>query len=104
MCETEDTTEIKKAVALHYDNEKAPTVDAKGEGVLAEKIIEAAGKHGIYIEENPVLAQALGAVELDEEIPVELYTAVAEVLGFVLGLTGGAAASQKYSIKSSGLF
>lgn len=94
MTDTEDPIELKKAVALHYDHENAPTVVAKGEGVLAEKIIEAAGAHGIYIEENPVLAQALGAVDLDEEIPVELYTAVAEVLGFVLGLRGRAAASQ----------
>ena len=94
MTDTEDPIELKKAVALHYDHENAPTVVAKGEGVLAEKIIEAAGAHGIYIEENPVLAQALGAVDLDEEIPVELYTAVAEVLGFVLGLRGRAAGSQ----------
>lgn len=77
---------VKKAVALHYDQKQAPKVVAKGEGVIAEQIIKAAAEHGIYIQENPLLAQALGAVELDEEIPVELYTAVAEIIGFVMSL------------------
>ena len=93
MPERNDPQGLKKAVALHYDHKQAPTVVAKGEGALAEKIIEVAGEHGIFIEENPVLAQALGAVELDEEIPVELYTAVAEVLGFVLSLKGSTPSS-----------
>lgn len=77
---------VKRAVALHYDQKQAPKVVAKGEGIIAEQIIKAAAEHGIYIKENPLLAQALGAVELDEEIPVELYTAVAEIIGFVLSL------------------
>ena len=81
----------KQAVALRYEQPQAPVVVAKGEGILAEKIIEAAREHGIYVQENPVLAQALGAVELDEEIPVELYRAVAEVIGFVLSLQKEAA-------------
>ena len=79
----------KRAVALKYEAPEAPVVVAKGDGVLAEKIIEAAQEHGIYIRENPVLAEALGAVELDEEIPVELYRAVAEIIGFVLSLQKG---------------
>ena len=77
---------LKKAVALQYTSPDAPTVIAKGEGILAEKIIEAAMENGIFIEENPILAEALGAVPLDEEIPVELYEAVAEIIGFVLSL------------------
>ncbi len=81
-----DDGSVKRAVALHYDHKDAPKVVAKGEGYIAEQIIAAAAAHGVYIKENPLLAQALGAVELDEEIPVELYTAVAEIIGFVLSL------------------
>jgi flagellar biosynthesis protein len=76
------------AVALHYDRTGAPRVVAKGKGSLGEKIIEVAKANNIPIEENEVLAGALSNVELGEEIPPELYKAVAEVLIFVLRLTG----------------
>ena len=76
------------AVALHYDRTGAPRVVAKGKGTLGEKIIEVAKAHDIPIEENEVLAGALSNVELGEEIPAELYKAVAEVLVFVLRLSG----------------
>lgn len=76
------------AVALHYDRTGAPRVVAKGKGSLGDKIIEVAKAHNIPIEENEVLAGALSNVELGEEIPAELYTAVAEVLVFVLRLSG----------------
>ena len=70
------TTKRQLAVALHYDREGAPRVVAKA--------------HGIPIEENEVLAGALSNVELGDEIPAELYKAVAEVLIFVLRLSGRA--------------
>jgi flagellar biosynthesis protein len=76
------------AVALHYDKTGAPRVVAKGSGTIGEKIIELAKAHDIPIEENEVLAGALSNVELGDEIPVELYKAVAEVLVFVLRLSG----------------
>jgi flagellar biosynthesis protein len=76
------------AVALHYDRTGAPRVVAKGKGTLGEKIIEVAKANNIPIEENEVLAGALSNVELGEEIPAELYKAVAEVLIFVLRLSG----------------
>ena len=76
------------AVALHYDKSGAPRVVAKGRGSIGEKIIEIAKAHDIPIEENEVLAGALANVELGDEIPVELYKAVAEVLIFVLRLSG----------------
>ena len=75
------------AVALHYDRTGAPRVVAKGKGTLGEKIIEVARANNIPIEENEVLAGALSNVELGEEIPAELYKAVAEVLIFVLRLS-----------------
>jgi flagellar biosynthesis protein len=76
------------AVALHYDKSGAPRVVAKGRGSIGEKIIEVARAHDIPIEENEVLAGALSNVELGDEIPAELYKAVAEVLIFVLRLSG----------------
>lgn len=77
--------ETRIAVALQYDfGDGAPVVTAKGEGHVAEKIIETAREHNVAIEENPVLAEALAKVDLDTEIPVPLYKAVAEVIGFVL--------------------
>lgn len=73
------------AVALKYDfGDGAPVVTAKGRGEIAEKIIETAREHDVAIEQNPVLAEALSRVELDSEIPVPLYKAVAEVIGFLL--------------------
>ena len=81
-------TKSQLAVALHYDKSGAPRVVAKGRGSIGEKIIEVAKAHDIPIEENEVLAGALSNVELGEEIPAELYKAVAEVLIFVLRLSG----------------
>jgi flagellar biosynthesis protein len=81
-------TRNQLAVALHYDRTGAPRVVAKGRGSIGAKIIEVANAHGIPIEENEVLAGALSNVELGDEIPAELYKAVAEVLIFVLRLTG----------------
>ena len=81
-------TKTQLAVALHYDKTGAPRVVAKGKGIIGAKIIELAKAHDIPIEENEVLAGALSHVELGDEIPEELYRAVAEVLIFVLRLTG----------------
>jgi flagellar biosynthesis protein len=75
------------AVALHYDRKGAPRVVAKGKGTIGTRIIELARAHDIPIEENEVLAGALSNIELGDEIPAELYKAVAEVLIFVLRLS-----------------
>ena len=84
------STEPKRqlAVALHYDRTGAPRVVAKGRGSIGDKIIEVAKAHDIPIEENAVLAGALSHVDIGDEIPAELYKAVAEVLIFVLRLSG----------------
>jgi flagellar biosynthesis protein len=55
-----------------------------GRGWLGEKIIETALAHGVPLEQNPALAEALATVELETEIPEELYRAVAIVIGYVL--------------------
>jgi flagellar biosynthesis protein len=74
------------AVALQYEKgtRDAPKVVAKGRGLVAEKIIALAEENGVIIEANPVLAQALSGVEIDDTIPIELYEAVAIVIGYVL--------------------
>jgi flagellar biosynthesis protein len=78
----------KLAVALHYERGKgAPKVVAKGRGTVGEKIIEVARANNVPIEENEILAGALSHVELGDEIPEDLYKAVAEVLVFVLKLS-----------------
>jgi flagellar biosynthesis protein len=79
----------KLAIALHYEKgSAAPRVVAKGKGTIGAKIVELAKAHDIPIEENEVLAGALSKVELGDEIPPDLYKAVAEVLVFVLRLSG----------------
>jgi flagellar biosynthesis protein len=82
-------TKNQLAVALLYDKTGAPRVIAKGKGTIGAKIVEIAKAHDIPIEENEVLAGALSNVELGDEIPAELYKAVAEVLVFVLKLSRG---------------
>ena len=86
MSEEERDVGRTLAVALHYDHENAPRVVAKGKGLVAERIIELARENDVPIEDNPVLVQALAGVNLGEEIPEEMYQAVAEVISFVLSL------------------
>jgi len=76
------------AVALHYEQPGTPRVVAKGKGEIGQKIIETAREHGVPIEENASLAGALSEVEIGDEIPVELYKAVAEVLIFLMRMSG----------------
>ena len=76
----------KTAVALQYDGAAAPRLTAKGQGALADKIIEVAEQNGVMVEENAALAVALSTIELEQEIPAELYQAVAEVIAFVMGV------------------
>jgi flagellar biosynthetic protein FlhB len=79
------------AVALSYDRGMpAPLCVAKGIDAIALKIREVAKAHDIPIVENVALARALHAsVEIDDEIPVEHYQAVAEIIGYVMGLKRG---------------
>ncbi len=74
----------KKAVALKYEpkSTRAPKVVAKGTGYLAEKILTLAKEHGIPIKKDNTLVEALYRLELDAEIPPELYEAVATVLAW----------------------
>jgi flagellar biosynthesis protein len=79
------TNEMTVAAALKYDSleDAAPKVTAKGRGSVAEKIIELAKKNNVPIRSDPDLIQILCKLEIDEQIPIELYRAVAEILAFV---------------------
>ena len=80
--------ERKIAVALKYNAKKndAPYVIAKGEGIIADNIVEKGIEEGINIIEDKVLVDHLVKLEITEEIPEELYTAVAEILSFIYNL------------------
>ena len=82
------TEKRKKAVALKYEplKDQAPRVTAKGGGLVAERIIALAKKEGIPIQEDPDLVGALIQLDFHEEIPQELYKAVAEILAFAYRL------------------
>jgi flagellar biosynthesis protein len=80
----------KKAAALKYRQglQAAPAIVAKGKGVMAEKIIALAKEHGVPIREDRNLVEAVSTLDLYEEIPPELYKAVAELLIFIYKLSG----------------
>ncbi len=72
------------AVALRYPAPDAPTVVATGRGHVAAAILEAAREAGVPIEENPLLAASLAALEVDETIPEDLWRAVAAIIAGVM--------------------
>jgi flagellar biosynthesis protein len=79
----------RQAVALRYQpgGSNAPKVAAKGKGYLAEKILEMARAHHIPIREDKNLIQILSRLELEQEIPPQVYQAVAEILSFIYRLS-----------------
>jgi len=81
-------TPPRKAVALRYDEsrDQAPKVIAKGDRLLAERIIALAEEQGIVVQEDPDLVGLLAKLDVESEIPESLYAAVAEVLAFVYRL------------------
>lgn len=78
------------AVALKYaGGDTAPTVVAKGRGLIAEEIIARAREHGVYVHESPALVALLAQVDLDQHIPPQLYLAVAELLAWLYKVERG---------------
>jgi len=78
--------ERKKASALSYEGHGAPKVVASGRGLVAERILAAAREAGVPVKEDRALAEALAGLELDAEIPEDLYKAVAETLAWAYAL------------------
>lgn len=77
----------QQAVALRYDTQDAaPKVVAKAYGTLAESIIRTAKEHGLYIHESPELLSLLMQVDLDQQIPPQLYQVIAELLAWLYAL------------------
>ncbi|MBI3903702.1 MAG: EscU/YscU/HrcU family type III secretion system export apparatus switch protein [Nitrosomonadales bacterium] len=78
------------AVALAYrSHDPAPKVVAQGRGLIAQAIIERAREHGIFVHESEDLVGLLMQVELDQQIPPQLYLAVAELLAWIYKLENG---------------
>jgi flagellar biosynthesis protein len=81
----------REAIGLRYDgDEGAPRVTAKGSGLVADRILEVAREAGVPVQEDPDLVQMLAASEVGDEIPVEVYGAVASLLVFLYRLNGAA--------------
>ncbi len=83
MNESRETS--RRAVALRYDagRDGAPNVVAKGKGETARRILELAEEHGVPVREDRDLLELLAALDVGEEIPLELYAAVAELLAYL---------------------
>lgn len=99
MTETDkDQAHQKIAVALQYElgTDAAPRVTAKGMGDVADRIVEVAEASGVHVEHNEPLAQSLSQLELDQQIPKELYRAVAEVVSFILRRAAGHESPRPY--------
>jgi len=79
-----------EAVALTYTaGDTAPTVVAKGRGLVAQEIVERAHEAGVYVHESPELVSLLMQVDLDEHIPPQLYTVIAELLAWLYRVEAG---------------
>ena len=76
-----------RSAALHYSGEGAPVLVAKGDGEMARRIIDAAEAHDVPIVQDEQLTGLLCQLPLGDEIPSELYVAVAEVLAYVYRLS-----------------
>jgi len=89
-CATSESAAMPNAVALTYHNGMAaPRVVAKGRGLVAEEIMRRAQEAGIYVHESAELVALLMQVDLDDQIPPELYIAVAELLAWLYRLENG---------------
>ena len=78
----------RKAIALEYGDNPVPVLTAKGDGKMAQAIIEEAERLGIHIAEDANLVALLSELEIDEEIPENLYVAVSVILSWVYWLKG----------------
>ena len=88
---------IPVAVALKHDraSDGPPRVVATGRGAVAEQILQIAFAHGIKVREDADLVEVLAAIELESEIPIAAFAAVAEILTYLYRLNNGTAGSTK---------
>ncbi len=85
MDDDQEGSRTQLAAALRYrpPDDRSPKLVAKGSGELAERIIELAREHNIPIREDPDMIAVLSQLDLEKEIPSELYKPIAEILSFV---------------------
>jgi flagellar biosynthesis protein len=80
----------REAIALAYrQTDAAPRVVARGKGLIAEAIIARAHEHGVYVHESPELVALLTQVDIDQNIPPQLYMAIAELLAWLYRIEHG---------------
>jgi flagellar biosynthesis protein len=78
----------RSAAGIRYDGGDAPKLVAAGRGRVADRILELAKEHGIPVREDPALADALAQLEIDRDVPPELWQAVAQALLWAYRLSG----------------
>lgn len=88
MSDEKRVEDLKKAVALQYrmESDAAPKVVAKGQGRVAENILSKAEENDVSVYKDVKLVESLFGLEINEEIPEELYNAVAEIIFYVYSI------------------
>ena len=76
------------AVALEFDGEHTPVVNARGTGPIADRIIKIAKQHGVPLQQDNELVEILSDLDLGDEIPEDLYRVIAEIIAFAYILSG----------------
>ena len=87
---TNKPSPLPVAVSLRWDGAGAPRVTAKGKGEVAQRIIALAEENGVPLREDRALVEVLSRVDLAQQIPPQLYVAVAEVIAFAYAISGKA--------------
>lgn len=87
----------RQAIALEYGLNQVPMVTAKGQAEMAVSMLEEARRQGVYVTEDPQLLALLSRLNVDDEIPPELYTAVSVILSWVYWLKGMRPGDEKES-------
>jgi len=85
-----DSPSSRVTAALRYTGDGAPTVVAAGRGIVAATILEKARAAGVPVHKDPELADALAALSLGQEVPEELWAAVAEALAWAYSVSDSA--------------
>ena len=92
---------LRQAIALEYGMNASPIVSAKGDDELADRIIEEAARQGVHIARDPQLLAMLRRLNVDDEIPPQMYAAVAVLLSWVYWLKGMQPGDEKTQSQNS---
>ena len=92
-------SKLRQVIALEYGRNHTPVVTAKGQDDLALSMLEEARRQGVYVTEDPQLLALLSRLNVDDEIPPELYTAVSVILSWVYWLKGMRPGDEKTSLE-----